>query len=29
MTHQKLERSPDGTTSEQTGHVVHVDNNLT
>ena len=28
MTHQKLERQSDGCTSEQTGHVLHVDNNL-
>jgi hypothetical protein len=29
MTHQKLERKSDGTTPEQTCHVLHVDNNLT
>ena len=29
MTHHKLERYSDGTSPEQTGHVLHVDNNLT
>jgi hypothetical protein len=28
MTHHKLELRPDGPTSEQTGHVLHVDHNL-
>jgi hypothetical protein len=28
MTHQNLERSPDGSTSQQINHVVHVDNTL-
>jgi hypothetical protein len=29
MTHQKLETRSDGSTSRQTGHVHHVDDNLT
>jgi len=28
MTNQNLERESDGSTSEQTGHVLHIDNNL-
>jgi hypothetical protein len=29
MTHQKLELRSDGSTSKQTSHVLHIDNNLT
>jgi hypothetical protein len=28
MTHQNLERESDGSASEHTGHVLHIDNNL-